>query len=86
MQQYRAAQSTAFEARVAEQSAKSTPPVLCGAPDTVREDFTSLAATGIGGCIIRFRTGPMPAEFSQRALSLFMSEIAPDLTRQPVPA
>jgi alkanesulfonate monooxygenase SsuD/methylene tetrahydromethanopterin reductase-like flavin-dependent oxidoreductase (luciferase family) len=87
MQQYRAAQSTAFEARVAEQSSKSTPPVLCGAPDTVREDFTSLAATGIGGCIIRFRTGPMPAAFSERALRLFMAEIAPSLaTPEPVPA
>ncbi len=87
MQTYRAAQSTAFEARVAEQAAKPTLPVLCGAPETVREDFTSLAKTGIGGCIVRFRTGPMPAEFSARALRLFMSDIAPHLAaRETVPA
>ena len=43
------------------------------------EDFTSLAETGIGGCIVRFRVGPMPADFSARALRLFMSEIAPHL-------
>ena len=41
------------------------------------EDFTSLAKTGIGGVIVRFRTGPMPASFSSRALKLFMREIAP---------
>jgi alkanesulfonate monooxygenase SsuD/methylene tetrahydromethanopterin reductase-like flavin-dependent oxidoreductase (luciferase family) len=87
MQTYRAAQSTAFEARVAEQSAKPSLPVLCGAPDTIREDFTSLEKTGIGGVIVRFRTGPMPAAFSARALRLFMSDIAPHLaTREPVPA
>ena len=50
------------------------------------EDFTSLAATGIGGCIVRFRTGPMPAEFSTRALKLFMQHIAPEITKQRVPA
>jgi alkanesulfonate monooxygenase SsuD/methylene tetrahydromethanopterin reductase-like flavin-dependent oxidoreductase (luciferase family) len=77
MQTYRAAQSTAFEARVAEMNAKPTLPVLCGAPETVMEDFTSLAETGIGGVFIRFRTGPMPAEFSTRALRLFMRDIAP---------
>ena len=32
--------------------------------------------------MVRFRTGPMPAEFSTRALNLFMSDIAPHL-RQP---
>jgi hypothetical protein len=41
------------------------------------DDFTSLAQTGIGGVFVRFRTGPMPAAFSSRALQLFMKEIAP---------
>jgi alkanesulfonate monooxygenase SsuD/methylene tetrahydromethanopterin reductase-like flavin-dependent oxidoreductase (luciferase family) len=79
MQTYRAAQSTAFEALAAKRNAAPHPPVLCGAPESMLEDFTSLQATGIGGCIIRFRTGPMPAAFSSRALNLFMSEIAPRL-------
>ena len=77
MQTYRAAQSTAFEARATKMNAQAGPPVLCGSPESMMEDFTSLAATGIGGVIVRFRTGPMPAEFSTRALKLFMKEIAP---------
>jgi alkanesulfonate monooxygenase SsuD/methylene tetrahydromethanopterin reductase-like flavin-dependent oxidoreductase (luciferase family) len=77
MQTYRAAQSTAFEAMVAKANASGKLPVLCGSPDSMMEDFTTLAKTGIGGCMVRFRTGPMPADFSARALQLFMKEIAP---------
>ena len=79
MQTYRAAQSTAFEAMVAKANAQPTLPVLCGSPNSMMEDFTSLEKTGIGGVIVRFRTGPMPAEFSSRALKLFMKEIAPHI-------
>ncbi len=79
MQTYRAAQSTAFEAMVAKANAQPGLPVLCGSPDSMMEDFTSLAKTGIGGVFVRFRTGPMPAEFSARALKLFMQEIAPQI-------
>jgi hypothetical protein len=77
MQTYRAAQSTAFEALVAKANAQPNLPVLCGSPASMIEDFTSLEKTGIGGVIVRFRTGPMPAAFSSRALKLFMQEIAP---------
>jgi alkanesulfonate monooxygenase SsuD/methylene tetrahydromethanopterin reductase-like flavin-dependent oxidoreductase (luciferase family) len=77
MQTYRAAQSTAFEEMVARTRASGRLPVLCGSPDSMLEDFTNLAATGVGGVFVRFRTGPMPAEFSSRALRLFMREIAP---------
>jgi alkanesulfonate monooxygenase SsuD/methylene tetrahydromethanopterin reductase-like flavin-dependent oxidoreductase (luciferase family) len=77
MQTYRAAQSSAFEAMVAKAKKQPGLPVLCGSPETVTEDFTSLAKTGIGGVIVRFRSGPMPAAFSSRALKLFMSDIAP---------
>jgi alkanesulfonate monooxygenase SsuD/methylene tetrahydromethanopterin reductase-like flavin-dependent oxidoreductase (luciferase family) len=79
MQTYRAAQSTAFEASVAKAAKQPGLPVLCGSPETVMEDFTSLEKTGIGGVIVRFRTGPMPAEFSTRALKLFMRDIAPQI-------
>lgn len=79
MQTYRAAQSTAFEALAAKANAQPGLPVLCGSPDSMMEDFTSLEKTGIGGVIVRFRTGPMPAEFSLRALELFMKEIAPQI-------
>jgi alkanesulfonate monooxygenase SsuD/methylene tetrahydromethanopterin reductase-like flavin-dependent oxidoreductase (luciferase family) len=79
MQTYRAAQSTAFEAMVAKANAQPGLPVLCGSPDSMMEDFTSLAKTGVGGVFVRFRTGPMPAAFSSRALKLFMKEIAPQI-------
>jgi alkanesulfonate monooxygenase SsuD/methylene tetrahydromethanopterin reductase-like flavin-dependent oxidoreductase (luciferase family) len=79
MQTYRAAQSTAFEALAAKANAQPGSPVLCGSPESMMEDFTSLEKTGIGGVIVRFRTGPMPAEFSSRALKLFMKEIAPQI-------
>ena len=77
MQTYRAAQSTAFEEIVAKSRASGRLPVLCGSPESMLEDFTDLAATGVGGVFVRFRTGPMPAEFSSRALKLFMRDIAP---------
>ncbi len=77
MQTYRAAQSTAFEALAAKANAQPGSPVLCGSPESMMEDFSALAQTGIGGVIVRFRTGPMPAAFSGRALRLFMREIAP---------
>jgi alkanesulfonate monooxygenase SsuD/methylene tetrahydromethanopterin reductase-like flavin-dependent oxidoreductase (luciferase family) len=79
MQTYRAAQSSAFEAQVAKADAQGKLPVLCGSPATMMDDFASLGKTGIGGVFVRFRTGPMPAEFSSRALKLFMSEIAPKI-------
>ncbi|MBN8900397.1 MAG: LLM class flavin-dependent oxidoreductase, partial [Rhodospirillales bacterium] len=60
MQTYRAAQSTAFEAMVAKANKQPGLPVLCGAPESLLEDFTSLEKTGIGGVFVRFRTGPMP--------------------------
>ncbi len=82
METYRAAQSTAFEAAVAKANAQPGLPVLCGSPESMLEDFTSLERTGIGGVFIRFRTGPMPAEFSARALKLFMREIAPQIRQR----
>ncbi|MCO6419039.1 LLM class flavin-dependent oxidoreductase [Siccirubricoccus sp. KC 17139] len=85
MQTYRAAQSSAFEAMVAKSNAQPAPPVLCGSPESMVEDFVELARTGIGGVSIRFRTGPMPAEFSRRALQLFMRDIAPRI-REVAPA
>ncbi len=77
MQTYRAAQSEKFDAKVAKANANMAPQILCGAPDSMMDEFTALQKTGIGGCIVRFRTGPMPAEFANRGLQLFMKHIAP---------
>ncbi len=77
MQSYRAAQSEKFDAKVSKANANMAPQILCGAPDSMMDEFTDLQKTGIGGCIVRFRTGPMPAEFANRGLQLFMKHIAP---------
>ena len=84
MQTYRAAQSSAFEQRAAKANSKPELPVLCGSPESMLEDFVSLEKTGIGGCFVRFRTGPMPAEFSARAIRLFMEKIAPHVHKPQV--
>jgi alkanesulfonate monooxygenase SsuD/methylene tetrahydromethanopterin reductase-like flavin-dependent oxidoreductase (luciferase family) len=86
MQSYRAAQSEKFDAKVAKANASMAPQILCGAPDSMMEEFTELKKTGIGGCIVRFRTGPMPADFAQRGLQLFMKDIAPALRERTLEA
>ncbi len=65
MQSYRAAQSEKFDAKVSKANANMAPQILCGAPDSMMDEFTDLKKTGIGGCIVRFRIGPMPAEFAR---------------------
>jgi alkanesulfonate monooxygenase SsuD/methylene tetrahydromethanopterin reductase-like flavin-dependent oxidoreductase (luciferase family) len=86
MQTYRAAQSEKFDAKVSKANASMAPQILCGAPDSMMEEFTELKKTGIGGCIVRFRTGPMPADFAQRGLQLFMQDIAPALRERTLEA
>lgn len=77
MESYRAAQSAKFDAKVAAANASMAPRYLCGSTETVMNEFTELKTTGVGGVFVRFRVGPMPAEFSTRALQLFMKDIAP---------
>jgi alkanesulfonate monooxygenase SsuD/methylene tetrahydromethanopterin reductase-like flavin-dependent oxidoreductase (luciferase family) len=79
MQTYRAAQSEKYDARVAKANTNMAPQILCGAPDGMMDEFRQLNETGIGGVIVRFRIGPMPADFAQRGLQLFMKDIAPAL-------
>lgn len=79
MESYRAAQSEKFDARVAKANASMAPRYLCGSTESVMHEFTELKTTGVGGVFVRFRVGPMPAEFSQRALQLFMKDIAPQI-------
>lgn len=84
MQTYRAAQSPAYRDRVLSSPAERPRGVFMGSPATVGEQAEALAAIGIGGILARFRCGPAPVEFSTRALTLFMSEIAPRI--RPAPA
>jgi hypothetical protein len=41
--------------------------------------LAALGRTGIGGLIIRFDIGPMPAEQSRSSLREFMRHVAPEL-------
>ncbi len=59
--------------------------LIYGSPATVAEKLSELSAIGVGGLIMAFRLGPMPAEVAANSLTLFMQQVAPSL-RQPVPA
>ena len=52
---------------------------ILGAPATVARRLAELGKAGIGGLIVRFDIGPMPAEQSRRSLRRFMRDVAPAL-------
>jgi alkanesulfonate monooxygenase SsuD/methylene tetrahydromethanopterin reductase-like flavin-dependent oxidoreductase (luciferase family) len=52
--------------------------VLCGSPATVCEAIAEIDRIGVGGLILVFRIGPMPAEVAQHSIELFMQEVAPN--------
>ena len=52
--------------------------LLCGSPATVAEAVAKIDAIGVGGLILVFRLGPMPAELAERSLRLFMEKVAPE--------
>jgi len=61
--------------------AKGGPPggYVFGSPATVTERLRAFARAGLGGLIIRFDIGPIPASVSRASLKLFMSDVAPAL-------
>ena len=52
---------------------------ILGAPGTVIDTLAQLGKAGIGGLIIRFDIGPMPAAQSRKSLRRFMRDVAPAL-------
>lgn len=50
---------------------------IYGSPERVAETIAKTAATGIGGLILQFRLGAMPADVAENSLRLFMKEVAP---------
>lgn len=52
--------------------------LLCGSPATVAEAIAEIDATGVGGLILVFRLGPMPAELAEQSIRLFMQKVAPE--------
>ncbi|HKZ07287.1 MAG TPA: LLM class flavin-dependent oxidoreductase [Methylomirabilota bacterium] len=56
--------------------------LLCGSPATVAEAVSKIDAIGVGGLILVFRLGPMPAELAEQSLRLFMGKVAPEFRGQ----
>jgi alkanesulfonate monooxygenase SsuD/methylene tetrahydromethanopterin reductase-like flavin-dependent oxidoreductase (luciferase family) len=51
--------------------------ILCGSPDTVCEAIAEIDRIGVGGLILVFRLGPMPAGVAEESIRLFMRKVAP---------
>jgi alkanesulfonate monooxygenase SsuD/methylene tetrahydromethanopterin reductase-like flavin-dependent oxidoreductase (luciferase family) len=58
--------------------------ILCGSPDTVSEAIAEIDKIGVGGLILVFRIGPMPAEVANNSIRLFMEKVAPQFRREAV--
>ena len=59
--------------------------------DGIAHDLSSIATTiaeidriGVGGLILVFRIGPMPAEVTNNSIRLFMEKVAPQFRRKPI--
>jgi len=55
--------------------------ILCGSPATVCEAIAEIDRIGVGGLILVFRLGPMPAEVAESSIRLFMQKVAPEFRR-----
>lgn len=55
---------------------------IYGSPERVAESIARTQATGIGGLILQFRLGAMPADVAENSLRLFMNEVAPAFQSQ----
>lgn len=51
--------------------------LIYGSVATITQRMAEIDATGVGGVLLHFRMGPMPAEVAQRSIRLFMAEVAP---------
>jgi alkanesulfonate monooxygenase SsuD/methylene tetrahydromethanopterin reductase-like flavin-dependent oxidoreductase (luciferase family) len=52
--------------------------LLYGSPATVAEAIAEIDAMGVGGLILVFRLGPMPAELAEQSIRLFIQKVAPE--------
>jgi alkanesulfonate monooxygenase SsuD/methylene tetrahydromethanopterin reductase-like flavin-dependent oxidoreductase (luciferase family) len=55
--------------------------IVCGSPATVAEAVAEIDRIGVGGLILVFRIGPMPAEVANASIRLFMEQVAPRFRR-----
>lgn len=52
--------------------------LLCGSPATVADAIAEIDKIGVGGLILVFRIGPMPAEVAEHSIRRFMDKVAPE--------
>lgn len=51
--------------------------LIYGSVATITQRMAEIEATGVGGVLMHFRMGPMPAEVARRSKRLFMEKVAP---------
>jgi alkanesulfonate monooxygenase SsuD/methylene tetrahydromethanopterin reductase-like flavin-dependent oxidoreductase (luciferase family) len=55
--------------------------IICGSAATVAEQIAKIDKIGIGGLLMVFRMGPMPADVAENSIRLFMKKVAPEFSR-----
>ena len=56
--------------------------LLAGSASTVAERMAKLASSGIGGVMMQFRLGPMPAEVAAASMKRFSEQVMPEFSRR----
>jgi alkanesulfonate monooxygenase SsuD/methylene tetrahydromethanopterin reductase-like flavin-dependent oxidoreductase (luciferase family) len=51
--------------------------IIYGSPATVAEKIAEIDRIGVGGLLMVFRVGPMPADVAANSITLFMQKVAP---------
>jgi alkanesulfonate monooxygenase SsuD/methylene tetrahydromethanopterin reductase-like flavin-dependent oxidoreductase (luciferase family) len=55
--------------------------IIRGSAATVAEEIAKIDKIGIGGLLMVFRVGPMPADVAENSIRLFMTKVAPEFNR-----
>ena len=56
--------------------------LVAGSPATIAERMAKLAGSGIGGVMMQFRMGPMPAELAAASMQRFAEKVMPEFSRR----
>ncbi len=56
--------------------------LLTGSPSTIAERMAKVAASGVGGMMMQFRLGPMPAEMAAASMRRFAEKVMPEFQRR----
>lgn len=56
--------------------------LLAGSPATIAERMAKIATSGVGGVMMQFRLGPMPAELAAASMKRFAEQVMPEFSRR----